>query len=124
MCLALTNWGFSTSLALPKEAEAEAKLRKEKSERGDRARERARIAVSNVSFNREVIICRSPPHGEAGEPSGRERYFGWVRGHWKMQPHGPAHSLRKRILVAPYMVRADLLVGDAADVVTTYKDRR
>ncbi len=37
----------------------------------------------------------------------------WRRGHFRMQPHGPQHSLRKLMFIAPILVAADRLEGDA-----------
>ncbi|PWF44385.1 hypothetical protein [Massilia glaciei] len=36
----------------------------------------------------------------------------WRRGHFRMQSHGPQHSLRKVIFIAPMLIRADLLEDD------------
>lgn len=33
----------------------------------------------------------------------------WRRGHFRMRPYGPQQSLRKVILIAPMLIRADRL---------------
>lgn len=71
-------------------------------------------------LNHEVRLTRPTVGCGGDQPSGKEMPFHWVRGHWKMQPHGPQHSLRKRLFVAPHMVRADLLDVPADQTVTTY----
>ena len=45
-----------------------------------------------------------PGHGDHDEVSPH-----WRRGHFRMQPHGPHHSLRKVLFIAPTLVRADRL---------------
>lgn len=55
---------------------------------------------------------------EPGEPTGREVRPHRRRRHWRMQPHGPNNSLRKRILIAEVIVREDrLLDGSGASSV-------
>jgi hypothetical protein len=43
------------------------------------------------------------------------------RGFYKMQPHGPNNSLRKRIRIAPVFVNAHLFAGDMINAKVTYK---
>jgi hypothetical protein len=38
----------------------------------------------------------------------------WRRGHFRMQSHGPHHSLRKVIFIAPTLVQADRMDGEPA----------
>jgi len=49
--------------------------------------------------NRRVSIIdlrRQENHSGTTEPAGREYTHRWyVRGHWRQQPHGPAHALRR-----------------------------
>lgn len=51
-----------------------------------------------------------PGHGAHDEVSPH-----WRRGHFRMQPHGPHHSLRKVLFIAPTLVRADRLENAAPD---------
>jgi hypothetical protein len=122
MLLALTNFGFRTDLLYPKDAENDRGLTKEDSERGRKARIRLKEQPRLVQFDREVVLHRSEgSHGIVG--TGREASFHWRRGHWRAQAHGPKMSLRKRIFVAPVMVRADLLAGAEADVSVVYRSK-
>jgi hypothetical protein len=120
-CLALVNFGCYREHLFPKEAQRDRHLAREQSERGRKAKARLSLAVEEVKFDQHVVLHRSHPDSEPGEPTGREREFGWVRGHWKMQTHGPGNSLRKRILVKPYMVRADKLVVPLHETSAEYK---
>ena len=49
--------------------------------------------------NRRVSIIdlrRQENHSSTTEPAGREYKHRWyVRGHWRQQPHGPGHALRR-----------------------------
>jgi hypothetical protein len=36
----------------------------------------------------------------------------WRRGHWRMQAHGPAMTLRKRILIRPVLIHKDQLTEE------------
>lgn len=55
------------------------------------------------------------------ESTGRETRPHWRRGHWRMQPHGPKHSLRKAKLIMPMLIRKDRLSDDAEHEVGTYE---
>lgn len=55
--------------------------------------------------------------GESGYTLGAH----WRRGHYKMQPHGPGNSQRKRIRIKAYLVNGDKFKGDDKD--TTYQLR-
>jgi hypothetical protein len=120
-CLALSNYGCHADYLYPKDVETDERLAEENTERGERARKRLEVTPSLVRFDREVVLHRPRPAHEQGEPTGREREFGWVRGHWKMQAHGPSNTLRKRILIKPYMIRADKLIGELSDTSVTYR---
>ena len=120
-CLALSNWGHHLELLLPKEVERDRRLAGENSKRGQRARKRLQLAVKVARFDQEVKIHRTGrAESQPGGPTGHSMPTHWRRGHWAMQAHGPQHSLRKRILRPPVMVRADLFVGDPSETVTTY----
>ncbi len=57
-----------------------------------------------INLPRPEYLRRDDAHGE-----GASLEFSHVRsGHMRMQPHGPANSLRKLIFVAPTVVRKDL----------------
>lgn len=51
-----------------------------------------------------------PGHGVHDEVSPH-----WRCGHFRMQPHGPRHSLRKVLFIAPTLVRAGRLESAAPD---------
>ena len=121
-CLALVNFGHYANFLYPKEVVSDQRLACEDTPRGERARDRLQTAPQLVQFDREVVLHRDKVKREAGEPTGREMPFHWVRGHWRMQPYGPQNSQRKRILIRPYMVRADKLFDkDVSDTTTTYR---
>lgn len=122
MMLALTNWGYKDELAYPKAYRNDEWMAKEDSERGRKARARLRTHLRRVSFNHEVIVRRPAPKPESSTPTGKTVAPHWVRGHWKMQPHGPQNSLRKRAFVAPYLVHPDLY--QPGTNLTVYKDYR
>lgn len=81
----------------------------------------------SVSFEQNIIIreVRDRPTGTEAEPHGTHAAPKphWRRGHWKMQAHGPQHSLRKRILIRPVFVRGFAFTGDMSKTnVTIRKD--
>ncbi len=119
-CLALSNWGCVADHLYPKDVASDRRLAAENTKRGKLAKRRLETVPSTVRFAQDVILHRPQSGHEQGEPTGREREFGWVRGHWKMQAHGPSNTLRKRILIKPYMIRADKLVGDLYNTSITY----
>ena len=108
MCLCLSNWGCNTGPRYPKDHAVDQMYAKESSERGERARKRLREAVTLARFPHEVIIRRTPERKDEYNKTDRTMSPHWVRGHWKTQPHGPRNSLRKRILVAPYLVHPEM----------------
>ena len=122
-CLALVNYGCHKGYLFPKQAENDQRLAGEQSERGRRARERLKLAIKQVSFDQEIVL-HDTDHRQRDpntEPTGREVSTHWRKGHWAMQAHGPAHSLRKRILRKPVMVRADKLLVDTAATSAVYR---
>lgn len=123
MCLALTNWGYKTEPLSPAQRRDDERMSGEDSERGRRARRRLRESLDRVGFVREIIVRRSPSCKEKGAvATGKTVAPHWVRGHWKMQPCGPRHSLRKRTFVAPYLVHPDLY--ESSERITAYRDHR
>jgi len=52
---------------------------------------------------------------DASTPTGRTLKFGWRRRHFRMQAHGPKHSLRKMILIEETTVRRDLRPEDRGE---------
>lgn len=120
--LAMSNFGCQSAYLFPAEVEADRKsVAKGLPGKAERAAERLRDAPVLLTLDRSVRLYHREGGHEAGEPTGRERDWGWVRGHWRMQVHGPRNSLRKRIYVAPYMVRADKFNADPGDTTTTYE---
>jgi hypothetical protein len=71
------------------------------------------------SFDQNVKL-----YGEAHENCDHSRENGhsvkchWRRGHWRMQPHGPSNTLRKRIRIAAILVNDHQFAGKVSD--TTY----
>lgn len=120
-CLALVNFGSHKEFLLKKQAESDRRLAQEKSERGTKARERLKTAVSVVSFSQDVILhnTESTSAGE-WEDSGREMTSHWRKGHWRRQHFGAKNANVKRIFIKPVLVRGDKFVGDVADTMTTY----
>lgn len=55
-----------------------------------------------------TLIQAAVPHlaGEQPSETGRGVRAHWRRGHYRMQPHGPASSLRKLLFVQPMLVAA------------------
>lgn len=121
-CLALSHYGSHLNYLFPKEVDSDRRLARENSERGNRAKRRLSLAVQVASFDQEVVLHRTERKKWEGEPgcSGREMPPHWRRGHWRTQPCGIGRSQRKRILVPPVMVRADLFVGQPSNTEVTY----
>lgn len=61
-------------------------------------------------YDRVVLGPSSPPCHLCAGSDGMAPH--WRRGHFRMQAHGPRMSLRKVILIAPTVVRADRLTDD------------
>ncbi len=107
--------------ALPIEYANDKKLAREKSERGERAQHRVTTALQVVSFDQTITFQRTE-HSHCGVTStGKEMPPHWRKGHWRMQVCGKGHAERKRILIAPVLVRADKFTGQKSDTSTTYK---
>jgi hypothetical protein len=123
MLLALTHFGSFSELLFPKEAERDARLSLEPTERGAKARMRLKEAPRLISFEREIILAKRVDSSGKDLPAGTggEKGFHKRKGHWCLQPCGPGHSLRKRIFRAPVFVRIDKLVGAPADTTTIYR---
>lgn len=121
-CLALTNHETATGFLFPQEVERDRRFAAEKTERGERAKERLPLHAMLVAFKQTVILHKTI--GEATDehdPTDREVNSHWRRGHWARQPYGPNHSLRKLILRPPVLVRADKFLGETADTTTLMK---
>ncbi len=119
-CLALSGYGTVSDYLYPKDAENDRKLARERSDRGARARKRLETSPLLVKFAQDVVLHRTESRrAKPGEPTGAEMPSHWRRGHWAMQPCGPNHSLRKRILRPPVFVRADRAV-EMSQTTTTY----
>ena len=120
--LALSNYGNILGLLYPKEVERDRRLVRMGGEKAAKARERISGAIQVVSFNQEITLHRTERSAIAQgiEPGGSVKSH-WRRGHWAMQVHGPANSLRKRILRPPVLVRADLFAGELSDTSVSIK---
>jgi hypothetical protein len=70
-----------------------------------KAQRRGALLVDHVLVSAPPL----PDRDESGhcEPSGRTVRAHWRRGHYRMQAHGPHHSLRKLILLRPMLVNAE-----------------
>lgn len=126
-CLALTNFGYQAELLYPKEAASDTRLARENTPRGERARDRLQTTPHLVTFTQEVILHHTEVRQasqESSEESRREVTSHWRRGHWAMQSYGPSHSLRKRILRKPVLVRADKLLSSGRDISNTITEYR
>jgi hypothetical protein len=113
--LCMVDAGFRRQFALPLEVERDQRL----AARGNSDAAK-RVHVELLSFEQETRL-RDAVRGEPCNPTGAEVSPHWRSAHWRMQPHGPKNSLRKRILVPRVMVRRDLFVGDDADTSACYK---
>lgn len=122
-CLALANFGSHRSYLFPKTVERDRELAKERTERGERARQRLKLAVQEVALDREVVLHdREPGAGKStGAGVGGEKCCHWCKGYWYRQPHGPGNGLRKLAYRKPVLKRADKLLADASELSTTYK---
>ncbi len=73
-----------------------------------KAKQRATSKLLSMGYN-IVNLCgmefekTSEAHGVGSEMSAH-----WRRGHWRIQPHGPGRTLRKRVWIMPVLVRSDL----------------
>src|SRR5690606_37512686 len=70
--------------------------------------------IESVQFAQEVVVRDTmggglPPVGSADPNSPKPH---WRRGHWRSHAHGPALSLRKRILIRPVFVKSHAFKGD------------
>jgi hypothetical protein len=88
-----------------------------------RAKAEKSAVATVVSFSRETVIYRRErcPDSEGTCDTGRTLEPHWREGHWASQPHGPNHSLRKRIRRPAVMVNKRLFAGDPASTETKYK---
>ena len=81
---------------------------------GQRKREE-RLAAIEQLYDRYLIgpaVMAEVEHRQHGDGQGHSVSPHWRRGHFRMQPFGPAASQRKLIFVMPMIVRADRLSGD------------
>lgn len=106
--------------ALPNDFLNDRRLAREHTERGKKARDRLTTAVQIATFDSSIVFKKSEGGHPRGEPTGREVSTHWRRGHWRMQACGTGRAERKRILIAPVLVRKDLFVGDLSDTSTFY----
>lgn len=119
--LAMVNYDTVLSYLYPKEVSADQGLSKERSERGERARNRLAVAVQRISFSQEIQLHKEEKCPTTTTKSSNTVNTHWRKGHWAMQPYGEKNTLRKRIFRKPVLVRSDLFSGNLADTATTYK---
>jgi hypothetical protein len=123
----LTHYGCkSEGPANPSLYERQERYVKVAKKKGDPDRlEQARIELSShpflYGFKQEVTLHES--HGKTeGEFTGKHVRPHWRRGHYRMQPHGPAMSLRKLLYIKPVLVHSDQ-VADVSNTTTIYNER-
>ncbi|MHB0927277.1 MAG: hypothetical protein ACYC1F_12335 [Gallionellaceae bacterium] len=82
----------------------------EKIERATTYKEKQRVVSKLLSMGYTIVnLCgmefekTREAHGVGSEMSAH-----WRRGHWRIQPHGPGRTLRKRVWIMPVLVRSDL----------------
>jgi hypothetical protein len=64
-------------------------------------------------YDHITVGPESMPSAPGGSHESAQLSPHWRRGHFRMQPCGPAHSSCKLIFVAPILIRADRLNGEA-----------
>lgn len=120
-CLALSSYGSHLEYLFPKDVESDRRLAKERTERGERARQRLPLAVMVASLDQNVVLHRTEQRkANEDNPTGRQMPFHWRRGHWHTVAHGAGKTERKRVLYPPVMIRADLLLGDPTSTSVNY----
>lgn len=74
------------------------------------------------SLNQDVVLYKTVNHHSElpGNNTGRTMPPHHRRGFYKLQPHGPGNSLRKRIRIPAVFVNKYLFLGDMKDSITTY----
>jgi hypothetical protein len=77
-------------------------------------RKRAKALQRTSSLYNGILVG---PERSAAPPAGQSAGSGhaphWRRGHFRMQPYGPGKQERKLIFVAPVLINADLIRGEA-----------
>jgi hypothetical protein len=78
-----------------------------------------------IELKHEVVVRKMTreSHGEESIPSGREMSPHWRRGHWRHQHYGPGNGKVRLAFLQPQLIRKDRLVGNPADIETTYVGR-
>jgi len=88
------------------------------------ARAKARVQACPVVYelDQQVQLYRTVARSEdlPAEPTGRKMPPHHRRGYWRMQPHGPKNSLRKRVRILPVFVNSHLFAGDMSRARVTY----
>jgi hypothetical protein len=76
-------------------------------------KKQARLVRRGARLYDRIVVGpdRLPADLDAGLGEGHAVSPHWRRGHFRMQTHGPQHSLRKLIFVAPVLVAAERLAG-------------
>lgn len=72
------------------------------------------------SFDQSVRLYSREGGERDSEGDGSAVRPHWRRGHWRMQAHGVGLGLRKRIRIAPVLVRRDRFAGDLVDAKSNY----
>lgn len=117
--LCLVDRGFREEWLLPAEAASDTRLAREFTPRGARAKVRLAEQPKLISFA-QVVKLHDSKSGASGH-SGAEMPFHWRRGHWRMQAYGARMQLRRRLYIAPCMVREDKLTVPASETSVTYE---
>ena len=80
--------------------------------RGERKRGKL-LQRSAALFNGIMVGPDSAPSAPVGQGAGGGVAPHWRRGHFRMQPYGPGRQERKLIFVAPVLIHADQIQGEA-----------
>lgn len=127
-CLALTNLGCQSRVLFPKDLENDRHLARERTPRGERARDRVQMAPTLLALSHDVVLHRPAPRAHAvGDPDGPRSEMSphWRRSHWRAKPgYGEARARGETVplvLIPPVLVRADRLSGEVSGTTTVYR---
>jgi len=126
-CLALVNYGHQARVLFPKDLENDRHLARERTPRGERARDRVQTAPTLITLDHDIVLrdtrYRRPAASTPGDGPHREVSAHWRRRHWRARPgYGEARARGETvplILIPPTLVRADRLGGSALPGATT-----
>ncbi len=94
-------------------------------EKRDKGKRLASQDIRLIAFEQHIAMYDERVERASGphEVTGRHVRPHWRKGHWRMQPHGPGNSLRKRLLIKSLMVKKELFVGDMVDTKVVYEGK-